>query len=150
MLTAESYIKDSREQTIALGVQPGYNTYRTTEVFQFNDIITFSLNPSGEMEWHSVLRKKQSSEDDNGVYSSYLMLNEKDKLHFLYLDDALTSASLNEYSLTSTGKQDKKLLTYQEEQDIMLMPKLGKQTAPDEVVIPSYKSGSLRLVKVTF
>ena len=150
LLTAESYIKDSREQSIPLGVQPGYNTYRTTEVFQFNDIITFSLNPSGTMEWHSVLRKKQSSEDDNGVYSSYLMLNEKDKLHFLYLDDASTAGSLNEYSLTSTGKLDKKLLTYQEEQDIMLMPKLGKQTAPDEVVIPSYKGGSLRLVKITF
>ncbi len=150
LLMAESYIKDSREQSVPLGVQPGYNSYRSTDIFQFNDIVTFSLNPSGEMEWHSVLRKKQASEDDNGIYSSYLMLNEKDKLHFLYLDDPTITGSLNEYSITSTGTQDKKLLTYQEEQDIMLMPKLGKQTAPDEVVLPSYKGGSLRLVKITF
>ena len=77
LIIAESFIKDSREQTVPVGIQPGYNSYRTTDIFQFNDIIAFSINPDGKMEWNSVLRKKQASEDDNGTYSSFLKHSEK-------------------------------------------------------------------------
>lgn len=150
LIVAESFIKDSRDQTVPLGVQPGYNSYRTTDIFQFNDIIAFSINPKGTLEWHNVMRKKQASEDDNGIYSSFLLVNEKEKLRFIYLDDISTTSSVYNYYLSSEGKSDKDVLLNQEERDVMLMPKMGKQISPEEVVIPSYKNGSLRLVKITF
>ena len=150
LIIAESFIKDSREQTVPVGIQPGYQSYRTTDVFQFNDIIAFSVNPDGKMEWSSVMRKKQASEDDNGTYSSFLIMNEKEKLRFIYLDDISTTGTLNEYVLSSMGKYNREVLFNQEDKDIMLLPKLGKQVSPNEVVIPSYKSNALRLVKISF
>ena len=102
------------------------------------------------MEWHAVMRKKQSSEDDNGVYSSFLTLNEKDKLRFLYLDEITTSGILNQYTLTSDGKSDRKAVLNQEEKDVMLLPKSGRQIAPNEAVIPSYMNGMLKLVRITY
>jgi hypothetical protein len=119
-------------------------------VFQFNDIIAFSENPDGKMEWSSVMRKKQASEDDNGTYSSFLIMNEKEKLRFIYLDDISASGTLNEYVLSSMGKYTREVLFNQEDKDIMLLPKLGKQVSPSEVVIPSYKNNALRLVKISF
>jgi hypothetical protein len=102
------------------------------------------------MEWHSVMKKKQSSEDDNGVFSSFLTVNEKDKLRFLYLDDISTSGILNQYTLTSDGKADRKAVLNMEEKDVMLLPKSGRQVAPNEAVIPSYMNGALKLVKITY
>lgn len=150
LIIAESFIKDTRDQTVPLGVQPSFNSYRTSEVFQFNDIIAFSINPAGTMEWSSIMRKKQASEDDNGTYSSFLIMNEKEKLRFIYLDDISSGATLNQYVLNSDGKYERKVLLNQEERDVMLLPKMGKQISPNEVVLPSYKGNELKLVKITF
>ena len=150
LILAESFIRDTREIPIQVGFQPGFGNYHTAYVYQFNDILAFSVNANGEMEWHSVMRKKQSSEDDNGVYSSFLTMNEKDKLRFLYLDEISTSGILNQYTLTSDGKSDRKAVMNQEDKDVMLLPKSGRQTAPNEVVIPSYVNGMLKLLKITY
>ena len=150
LILAESFIHDSRETPIGISMQPGYNSYRTSEVFQFNDMIAFSVNPNGDLEWSTVMRKKQVSEDDNGVYSSFLIMNEKDKLRLIYLDDVSTSGELNQYILSSTGKNSREVIMAQESNDLMLIPKMGAQVSPNEVVIPSYKSGALQLVKITF
>ena len=96
------------------------------------------------------MKKKQSSEDDNGIYSSFLTINEKDKLRFLYLDEIASSGVLNQYTLGSDGKVDRKAVMNQEEKDVMLLPKSGRQVAPNEVVIPSYLNGSLKLAKITY
>ncbi len=150
LIIAESFIKDTREIPVGIGVQPGYNSYRTSEIFQFNDIISFSINPNGVLEWSEVMRKKQASEDDNGVYSSFLVMNEKEKLRFIYLDDVSTSGVLNTYVLSSIGKSSRETILNQEDKDLMLLPKMGKQVSPSEVVIPSYKGNALCLVKLTF
>jgi len=150
LILAESFIRDTREIPIQVGFQPGFGNYHTAYVYQFNDIIAFSITPKGDVEWHTVMKKKQSSEDDNGVYSSFLIENEKDRLRFLYLDDISTSGILNQYTLTSEGKADRKAVLNQEEKDVMLLPKSGRQVAPNEVVIPSYFNGTFKLVKITY
>ena len=150
LIIAESFIKDTREAVAAISMQPGYNNYRTYNVYQFNDIIAFSLNSAGKEEWSSIMRKKQVSEDDNGVFSSFAIMNEKEKLHFVYMDDVSTAASVTEYVLTSDGKSTRKAMFNQEAKDVMLLPKMGKQISPNEMVIPSFKNGSLQLVKITY
>lgn len=150
MILAESFIRDTREVSTPVGVQPGYNSFMRSTIFQFNDIIAFSISPDGELVWNNVLRKKQISEDDNGAYSSFLIMNQKDKLRLLYLDEVSVAASLNEYVLNSQGEYTKKIIASQENKDVFLLPKNGKQISPDAVVIPSYKNGSMQLMKITY
>jgi hypothetical protein len=150
LIIAESFIRDTRETPIQVGFQPGFGNYHTSYIFQFNDIIAFSIKPDGDMEWHAVMKKKQSSEDDNGVYSSFLTVNEKDRLRFLFLDDISTAGILNQYTLTSDGKTDRKAVLNQEDKDVMLLPKSGRQVSPNEAVMPSYINGMLKLVRITY
>lgn len=150
LLLAESFIKDTRESSVPIGLQPGYSSFQTTNLYQFNDIIGFSVNPKGEVDWSAILRKKQVSEDDNGAFSSFLIMNQKDKLRLLYLDDVTTSGALNQYVLGSDGVNERTTIMNQEDKDVLLLPKNGRQIAPDALVIPSYKNGVLRLVKLTF
>jgi hypothetical protein len=150
LIIAESFIKDSREIAMPMGIQPGYNSYQTSTIYQFNDIIAFSFNGAAELDWYNIMRKKQASQDDNGVFSSFLIVNEKEKLRFVYLDDISTSGALSMYTLKSEGKSERAELFNQEERDLLLLPKLGKQISPSEAVIPSYKNGVLQLVKIIF
>ena len=150
MILAESFIKDTRETVSALGAQPGFNTYHSTSLYQFNDVIGFSFNPKGELEWNAIMRKKQVSEEDNGAYSSFFIVNQKDKIRLVYLDDASSSGSLNEYILNSDGKNERNVILNQEDKDLLLLPKIGKQISPDAVVMPSFKNGDLRLIKITY
>lgn len=150
LIIAESFIRDSREIAAPMGIQPGFNNYQTSTIYQFNDIIAFSFNGAAEMDWYNIMRKKQASQDDNGVFSSFLIVNEKDKLRFVYLDDISTSGALAQYTLKSEGKSERAELFNQEQHDLLMLPKLGKQISPAEAVIPSYKNGALQLVKIIF
>jgi len=150
LLLGESFITDSREQFTASGMQAGLSGMRTVTLFQYNDVIAFSIDSSGAVSWTSVMRKKQVSEDDNGAYSSFLIINRKDRLHLLYLDEITYQADVNEYVLTSEGRSKRNKITNQEEKDVMLITKMGKQVSPDEVIIPSAKNGALRLLKIVY
>ena len=152
LIAAESVIKDKREVMVASPsiMNSPYNSYRTVTTYSFNDIIAFSIRPDGSIDWNAIMRKKQVSEDDNGFNSSFAFTNEKDKLHFLYLDEISNSGAVNEYKLSSKGGADRSVLFNQEDKDLFVIPKLGKQVSPNEILLPSVKSGNFRLVRVWY
>jgi hypothetical protein len=150
LLIAESLIKDTRETIFNSQFSPTFNSIQRINFYQYNDIIAFSIKPDGTLDWRVIMRKKQGSEEDNGIYSSFLMSNERDKIRFIYLDEISTAATLREYILSSDGTVSSNNILYQESKDVMLLPKAGKQVAPYEVVIPSYLRNQLRLVKITY
>ena len=41
--------------------------------YYFDDLLITSIHPSGEIHWKTILHKKQYSQDDNGIYSSYFL-----------------------------------------------------------------------------
>jgi hypothetical protein len=148
---AESFIRDTRqEQSISLSIINPYNNFRTINTFQYNDIIAFSMNADGVMEWNTILRKRQYSEEDNGYFSSFLTVNTKDKLFFLYSDDETQSSDLDIYELNSNGIAYKKLIATKQEKDLRYIPKLGKQTALNEALLPSIRKGIFHLVRFKF
>jgi hypothetical protein len=71
-------------------------------------------------------------------------------VHLLYLDEISSAGSANEYKLSSKGGADRAILFSQDDKDIFLIPKLAKQVAPNEMAIPSVKSGVFRLVRVQY
>lgn len=150
LIIAESFIKEDREVAIPMGIQPGFNNYRSSSIYQFNDIIAFSFNAKAELEWYNIMRKKQVSEDDGGAFSSFLIVNQKEQLRFVYLDDISTSGAVTQYTLKSEGKSERASLFNQEDKDLLLLPKMGRQVSPAEAVIPSYKNGVLQLIKLTY
>jgi len=151
MITAESYIRDRREeQTLSLSVISPYNNFRTINTFQFNDIIAFAINPSGKIDWTSLMRKRQYSEDDNGYNSSFFAFNQKDRMRFIFPEEISYSSDIDEYVLGSDGKTDKRLIFNQGDKDVFLIPKMGKQVSANEVIIPSVKKGAFRLVRLKY
>jgi hypothetical protein len=137
MFVAESVIKDKKEVMVSSPspsfrgymYSNNYNSYKTVNTYSYNDIIAFSITADGSLDWNTIMRKKQYSEDDNGFNSSFAIMNEK---------------------LSSRGGADRTILFSQEDKDILLIPKLAKQVAPNELVVPSVKTGAFRLVRVQY
>ncbi len=150
LVITESEYSETNQDDFSTYVSPGFSNFRTVTVFYFNDIVVFSISPKGSMEWQAILRKKQISEDDNGAYSSFTTMNTGDRLRFIYPVDIYSGADAGEYQLFAQGKMARDILFNQSEKDVMLIPKLSKQITPRELLIPSYKKGSLRLVKITY
>ncbi|HEY0261460.1 MAG TPA: hypothetical protein VGB95_00415 [Chitinophagales bacterium] len=159
LISAESSFRDKRQEAVMPSMGMGYGmmgmggggySYRTINIFQYNDIIAFSIDKNGNIDWSKVMHKKQYSEDDDGNSSSYFLSNQKDVLYFIFPEEISTNADADEYILQSNGNIDKRHLFSQEEKDVFLIPKLGKQTAKNETIIPSAKGGSLRLVRFVF
>ncbi len=151
LITAESSIKDRREEpVVSLSSINPYTSYRTVNTFQYNDIIAFSINATGSLEWNSIMRKKQYSEEDNGFNSSFVCVNLKDQLRFIFPEDISFGSDIDEYTLKSSGEFKKHMLFEQEDKDVFLVPKQGKQVTPNEVLIPSIKKGELRILRIKY
>ena len=151
LIAAESSIKDRREEpVVSLSSINPYTSYRTINTFQYNDIIAFSINAAGNLEWNSIMRKKQYSEEDNGFNSSFVCVNLKDQLRFIFPEDISFSSDINEFTLKSNGAFKKHMLFEQEDKDVFLVPKLGKQVALNEVLIPSIKKSELRILRIKY
>lgn len=60
---------------------------RTTYHYLYNDIITINVDPDGTIDWISHIPKKQHTTNDIGYYSSYSLIVNKDKLHFIFNDN---------------------------------------------------------------
>lgn len=151
LIAAESSFRDRRQEPIvSMSMMNPYTSYRSVNTYMYNDIIAFSLGKSGAIEWNKIMRKKQYSEEDDGSSSSFFCSNQKDALYFIFPEEISTASDANEYILQSNGNLDKRHLFNQEDKDVFLIPKLGKQTAQNEAIIPSIKRGDLKLVKVVF
>ncbi len=65
--------------------QCGNSTCRTT-VYNYNDIIAVNIDPEGKIEWAKKIPKRQKSQNDGGVHSSYALMVTDDFLAFIYND----------------------------------------------------------------
>jgi hypothetical protein len=79
-----------------------YNTYRTVYTFSYNDIIAFSFKPDGSIDWHTVLRKKQLSEDDGGI--THLLLSSMKKTKYTFSISMRSAHQLHSMSINYQAK----------------------------------------------
>lgn len=150
IVVTESEYTDISQDDFSTYVSPGFSNFRTVTVFYYNDVVLFNINPNGNMDWQAILRKKQISEDDNGSFSSFAVMNTGDRLRFIYPVEIYGGADAGEYQIMGDGNLNREILFNQAEKDVMLVPKLARQITPIEMLIPSYKKGALRLVKITY
>ncbi len=149
LILAESQLRDTRE-TLVPGFQPGINSFRTVNIYQYNDVIAFSVDSSGQTEWSRVMRKKQISEDDEGYYSSFFIVNRGMDLQLLFLDEPVSGSTLSTFGLSAGGQVQRQTLLDQSDWDVFLINRQTRQTGPGEIIMPSVKGDAFRLMRLTF
>lgn len=118
--------------------------------FHYDELIAFSIHPDGRPHWSNILHKRQYSQDDNGAYSSYFLLENPRSLRFLFNDEIRFENTVSEYVVNGRGEFDRNALFHTRDLQLRLQFRDGVQVAANELVLPSTHRNKLRLVKVTY
>jgi hypothetical protein len=110
------------------------------------DILNYSINPNGSLDWRVVLPKVQMTEGDGGLYSSFIMYEANNLLKFLFNEDVYTNGNFIEYNLNPAGANKRVSLFNSDKDGITLIPQKGKQISGNQLLIPSEQKRNLQLV----
>lgn len=116
--------------------------------FYNDDILVFAFHPTGAVHWREILRKKQSSSDDGGRYSSFFLTKTRGSLRFLYNDEVKMPTNVQEYSLNGKGQSERRSLFSTADEKLFLEFKQALQTGASEVFVPSTGRNQFRLVRI--
>lgn len=116
----------------------------------FDELLIFSVHPDGLAHWKNVLHKKQYSQDDGGVYSSYFLFKTSRNLRFLFNDEIRFENTISEYVLDGTGDYDRNSILSTTNLDLRLRFRDAVQIAANSLIVPSERRNRLKLVKMEF
>ena len=118
--------------------------------YHYDEIVVFAVNPDGSPHWSNIMHKKQYSQDDGGVYSSFFLMESPTRLRFLFNDEVRFENSVSEYVLNGRGEFLRNSLFHTRDLELRLRFRDGIQVAANELVLPSEHRNRLRLVKMTY
>ncbi len=150
VIVAESEYSSMESENMPTFMPSAGPSFRTVNVYYFNDILVISTKPDGAIDWSNVLRKKQVSEDDEGFFSSYSILAMDGKLRFVYNEEIFYKTNVNEYIVDAKGISGRSFLFNAGTKELMLAPGIAKQISGRELLIPSFRNRSIKFVKITF
>ncbi len=114
------------------------------------DIVVINVNPEMSIDWSKVLYKKQFSQDDDAVYSSFYVMKTPSRLRFIYNDDIKKNSTVSEYLMDPTGRIARNSLLSTQYQNMKLRFGDAMQLSANSILIPSEKNYDLNLVKITY
>ncbi len=88
LLVGEQYFMQERTYRRYNGIGFSNSTYQTDYYYNYNDILVANIRPTGELEWATRIPKYQVTVNDKGEFSSYAMAILRDKICFLFNDNA--------------------------------------------------------------
>ncbi|MGK0366282.1 MAG: hypothetical protein ACI85O_003355 [Saprospiraceae bacterium] len=130
-------------------VNSTYGGRYITDYF-YDDLFVISYHPTGEQHWREVLHKKQYSQDDDAVYSSYFLAKTPSSLRLLFNDEIQYENTVSEYILKGNGDFTRNSVMSTENQRIRLRFKDALQISAEVVIVPSEARNRLKLVKVQY
>lgn len=114
--------------------------------FYSEDVALLSIHPDGTVHWQNVLRKKQYSQDDGAVFSSYFLVKTATNLRFFFNDDIRNGSTVSQYIVSADGEIKRTSVLNTTNKDLQLRFRESMQTGTQEFIIPSERRNRLRLV----
>ena len=118
--------------------------------FYYDDLFLISFHPDGALHWKNILHKKQYSQDDDAVYSSYFLTKTPSALRLVFNDEVKQSNTVSEYVVRGNGEYDRNAVMNTEQKDLSIRFRDGIQISASAFVAPSERRHKIKLVKVSF
>ena len=135
------------------GSMYGYNPWNRwggqyTRFFSEN-VVIFSYDRSGNLQWSNVVRKSQY-DDDSDNFLSYTTFLGNGELHFLYNQEERKSLLLNDQSIDRDGQVKRNPTLRNLDKGYEFMPRFGKQVAARQMVLPCVYRNYVCFAKIDF
>lgn len=130
-----------------------YNRYnynsRSSVRYNYDNILILSLDSTLHLKWQNVVLKKQT-DNDNDSFLSFGTMNTGAEIHFLFIEKERNSQIISNHSISPYGKMYRYPTLKSREKGYQFMPRLSKQVAASQVVMPCVYRGNLCFAKVDF
>ena len=118
--------------------------------YYYEDLMLFSIHPDGSEHWNAVLHKKQYSQDDEALYSSYFLFKTPEKLRLLFNDEIRQENMVSEFVVRGNGYFRRQSVFSTDYQRLRLRLRDAIQVSWNVCVVPSERNNRLSLVRITF
>jgi hypothetical protein len=112
--------------------------------------MALAYNNDGVREWNTIIPKQQYSQEDDGVFSSYALLNTGGSLAFLFNDFDTRHSRIQLATVTADGKTDVHGLTADGNDYPDWLPKSAKQVSGRVMVVPCFYRKQICFARVNF
>ncbi|MGC4100066.1 hypothetical protein [Ferruginibacter sp.] len=134
-----------------------YNYYRPLSSYGYNqsvryyyaNIVIFSMDKNGALEWSRVIHKDQF-DDDNENFLSFSTMNSGGEIHFLFNDDKNKNQIISNSSISPSGVLTRYATLKSQERGYQFMPSLSKQVGANQLIIPCVYRSYICFAKVDF
>ncbi len=118
--------------------------------YYLEDVIITSFNPDGSELWTNVLYKRQYSQDDDAVFSSYFIMESPSFVRLIFNDEIGSNSTVSEYLVGADGMTERKSVLNTEYQNLRLRFREAYQLNSSAVIVPSESQANLNLVMVQY
>jgi ribosomal protein L18 len=118
--------------------------------YNYDEIIVLSKNGEGKTTFNEFIKKSQTSMNDGGYYSSFVLLNAQDKLAFVYNANTNDEGDIMITTLNPLGTMETKILIKALSYYVQLMPAESKQISSNSSIICTLKDRRFTLMKLTY
>ncbi|HEY8733938.1 MAG TPA: hypothetical protein VIL90_05185, partial [Puia sp.] len=128
-----------------------YNRYGSSTINRYNaeNIMVLSFDKNSNMEWSNMIPKSQF-DDEGSNQLSYQTVNTGGELHFLYNQFEKRTMLLMDQSISAEGKITRLPTFHNLDKGYLFMPRVGKQVASNQIVIPCQYKNYLCFAKIDF
>lgn len=116
----------------------------------YDDIAAVALYPDGRQHWEQVFFKKQFSQDDAAIFSSYCLMLTPSRLKLIFNDEIKSNNTVSEYVIDPVGDYNRNSVLSTDYQNLKIRFADAVQVASNTIIAPSEKNRKLSLVKITF
>lgn len=134
------------------GYNGGYSRsgFRPIVDHYYDDVFLISIHPNGEVHWKSILHKKQYSQDDDAIYSSFFVAKTPTALRVIFNDEIKAENMVSEYVVKGNGELDRNAVMTTERKELQLRFRDAIQASANELLVPSERRGRLKLVRIVY
>lgn len=130
------------------GMRGGYRGGITD--YYNEDILVMSINSSGKFNWNTILPKKQFSQDDEGIYSSFFVFQTPSVLRLVYNDEIKNNNTVSEYIINPAGVYERNSVLSTAYQKLKLRIRSSIQVSPTSYLLTSERNNRLNIVKIEY
>ena len=118
--------------------------------YYHEDLILIATFPDGKENWKKILFKKQFSQDDNGIYSSFFLFKSPSRIKLIYNDEIKNNNTVSEYVFDPMGNAERRSVLSTEYQNLKLRFRDAVQIGSSSLIVPSEKSWKINMVRIDY
>jgi len=122
-------------------------TYNRRIEYHYDNILVISVNEDATVDWSQLIRKNQTTLDDEGLFSSFCMMVNAEDLLFLYNGEIGRHNEIKGQSIDAKGQISSRRFNLNGD-NVLLLPRSGKQISSNVIIAPAVTKKKLFLIKI--